>query len=254
MEEKFSKISNNNNRYSFLHKKGDKITSPMLYFSPCLLQHHRERIVMNDTTAEQHFSSPTPGHLQRIVIVGVAGAGKTTLAQHLARHLGLPHVELDALFWDANWTQTPRHIFRERVTQALNGERWVTDGNYSTVRDLTWGRADTVLWLDYSLGTILTRLIWRTLRRSFTREELWNGNRERLVGSLLARDSILRWALKTYPKKRKRYLAALDDPTWTHLAIVRLRTPQATQSWLSRLPKFSNRESVGVVGKLEADS
>jgi adenylate kinase family enzyme len=191
---------------------------------------------MNDTTAEQYFSSPTPARLQRIVIVGVAGAGKTTLARHLAQHLGLPHVELDALFWDANWTQTSPAIFRERVSQALGGDRWVTDGNYSKVRDLTWGRADTIVWLDYSLGTILTRLIWRTVRRSFTREELWNGNRESLVGGLLARDSLLGWAIKTYPVKRERYLAALNDPTWAHLDIVRLRTPRATQIWLSQLP------------------
>ncbi len=188
---------------------------------------------MNETTPEQYFSSPTPGRLQRIIVVGVCGAGKTTLAQQLAQRLGLPHVEMDALFWNANWTETPRPIFRERVSQALDGERWVTDGNYSTVRDITWGRADTVVWLDYSLGTILTRLIWRTIRRSLTREELWNGNRESLVGGLLARDSILRWALKTYAEKRKRYLAALDDPTWAHLSIVRLRTPQATEAWLS---------------------
>lgn len=196
---------------------------------------------MSDTTAEQYFSSPTLLRLQRIVIVGVCGSGKTTLAQQLAHHLNLPHIELDALFWNANWTQTPSHIFRERVSQALDGERWVTDGNYSTVRDFTWGRADTVLWLDYSLATILTRLIWRTIRRSLTREELWNGNRESLVGGLLARDSILRWALKTYPEKRKRYLAALDDPAWAHLAIIRLRTPQATQNWLSDLPQVSQK-------------
>jgi len=190
---------------------------------------------MNDTTAEQYSSSSAPVRLQRIVVVGVAGAGKTTLAWHLAQCLDLPHIEMDALFWDANWTQAPPHIFRERVTQALDGECWVTDGNYSKVRDLTWGRADTIVWLDYSLQTILTRLIWRTIRRSFTHEELWNGNRESLVRSLLTHDSILAWALKTYPEKRKRYLAALDDPTWAHLDIIRLRTPRATQMWLSQL-------------------
>jgi adenylate kinase family enzyme len=193
---------------------------------------------MNDTTAEQYSSSPVPAHMQRIVVVGVAGAGKTTLAQQLAEHLGLPHVELDALFWNANWTQTPRPIFRERVAQTLDGERWVTDGNYSSVRDLTWGRADTVVWLDYSMATILTRLIWRTIRRSFTREELWNGNRESLVAGLLARDSILGWAIKTYPVKRKRYLAALDDPAWEHLDIIRLRSPHATRTWLAQLPQL----------------
>lgn len=160
----------------------------MLYSSSRLLKHYLERISTGDTIAKSHFSPSASTRLQRIVVVGVAGSGKTTLARQLARQLGLPHVELDALHWEANWTQAPLPIFRERVAQALSGDSWVTDGNYSSVRDITWGRADTVVWLDYNLQTILTRLIWRTIRRSFTREELWNGNRESLVGSLLARD------------------------------------------------------------------
>jgi len=185
------------------------------------------------------LSSASAARLKRIVVVGVSGSGKTTLAKQLARRLDLPHVELDALFWETNWTQTSPEIFRERVTQALCSDHWVIDGNYSKVSDLTWERADTVVWLDYGLGTILIRLLRRTFRRIFTREELWNGNRESFIKGLFTRDSIIVWAVTTYSEKRKRYLAAQVDPAYAHIDIIRLRTPHDTQVWLSRVPILS---------------
>jgi adenylate kinase family enzyme len=191
---------------------------------------------LNETIKEQQHSSAPTDRLKRIVVVGDSGAGKTVLARQLARRLDLLHIELDALFWEANWTQAAPEVFRERVRQALCAERWVVDGNYSQVGDLTWARADTVVWLDYGLGTILIRLLLRTFRRIFTREELWNGNRESFFKGLFTRDSIIVWAITTYSEKRRRYLAAQVDPTYAHIEIIRLRTPHDTQVWLSRLP------------------
>lgn len=190
---------------------------------------------MSDTIDERQLSRTPPARLKRIVMVDVAGVGKTTLARQLALRLSLPYVELDALFWDTNWTQAPLEIFWERVAQALHGNCWVTDGNYSKVRDLTWGQADTIIWLDYGLWTIMTRLLRRTFQRLFMREELWNANRESLK-LVFTRDSIILWALKTYSEKRRRYLAAQDDPAYAHLEIIRLCSPQATLEWLAHLP------------------
>jgi adenylate kinase family enzyme len=173
--------------------------------------------------------------LQRIVIVGASGSGKTTLARQLAQHLALPHVEMDALYWDTGWTVAPLHIFRERVTQALSVDGWVADGNYSSVRDLTWTRADTVVWLDYPLWFVLLRLLRRGIVRSLSREELWNGNREGIYRSLLARDSLVAFTLTTFLKKRRRYLSAQHDPAYAHLEIIRLRSLRAVRSWLDGL-------------------
>ncbi len=171
---------------------------------------------------------------RRIAIVGTIGSGKTTLAREVSSRLGIPHVELDSLHWEAKWVEAPLQVFRERVVQSLQGHSWVVDGNYHQVRDIVWDRADTVVWLDYSIVTILRRLSRRTLRRVFTQERLWNGNQEHLL-SLFTQDSVFWWALKTYRRRKMQYPALLAQPENSHLSIVRLRSPKETKKWLSSL-------------------
>lgn len=173
-------------------------------------------------------------HMKRIVVVGTSGSGKTTLARQLGALLDIPAVELDALHWEANWTPASPPILRERVDVALSGKAWVVDGNYNSLRDLTWGRANTVIWLDYSLWVVMTRVIWRTFTRILTRETLWNGNRERLSNGVFSKDSILLWALQTHQKNRRRYSEMTCQPEYAHLAIVHHRSPRATRLWLAK--------------------
>jgi hypothetical protein len=109
------------------------------------------------------------------------------------------------------------------------------DGNYSTLRDLTWERADTVVWLDYSLWVVMTRVVRRTFTRIFARIELWNGNRESLKGALFSKESILLWALQTHQKNRRMYSELTNQPEYAHLRIVRHRSPRATRKWLAEV-------------------
>lgn len=179
-------------------------------------------------------TEPLP-HMQRIVVVGTSGSGKTTLTRQLSALLHIPAVELDALHWEANWTPAPLVVLRERVNVALSGEAWAVDGNYSKVRDFTWGRADTVIWLDYSLWVVMRRVLWRTFSRIISREELWHGNRERLGNALFSKESILLWALQTHQKNRRTYTQLTSQPEYAHLYIVRHRSPQATRQWLASI-------------------
>lgn len=170
---------------------------------------------------------------RRINVVGTSASGKSTLAATLAALLVVPHVELDALHWEPNWTEASDEVLRQRVRGAIAGDGWVVDGNYAAVRDLVWERAQAVVWLDLPLRTILWRYLRRTVRRVAGREELWGGSRERLRMHLLSRDSLLWWILTTYRRRRAEYprlLAARPD-----LVALRLRSTRAADRWLAEL-------------------
>jgi adenylate kinase family enzyme len=172
--------------------------------------------------------SPKPyrAPVWRVSVVGTSGSGKSTLARLLADRLGVPWVELDAIFHQPGWQPLPAEQFRSRVAAAITGHGWVVDGNYSTVRELVWSRADTVIWFDLPRHTVMRQILWRTIRRAALRAELWNGNRERWV-NVLSRDpqrSVVAWAWRTHQRNRHRYAAAASDPAWSHLRFVHVRS------------------------------
>ena len=174
--------------------------------------------------------------MRRISVVGTSGSGKTTLAQQLAQRLNCPHVELDAIHWQPNWKGLDAEIFREKVGEAISGDTWTIDGNYSIVRDLVWRRADVVVWLDYPLWLLLWRVFRRSLQRSITREDLWNtGNRESMWTHLFTRDSLLLWVLKTYRRRKRQIPTELAKLEYAHLQLVRLHSPKETEHWLAQI-------------------
>jgi adenylate kinase family enzyme len=172
--------------------------------------------------------------VRRVSVVGNSGSGKSALAAALASRIGVPHVELDAIFHQPNWGELPVEDFRERVSEAIETNGWVVDGNYSVVRDLVWRRADTVVWLDLPRRVVMGRIIRRSLDRVIFRRELWNGNRERWrnLASIDPAKSIIAWACTQHSAYRDRYGQAVSDPTWTHLDFVRLRSSDAMVMFL----------------------
>ncbi|NKQ34303.1 MAG: adenylate kinase [Chloroflexi bacterium] len=172
---------------------------------------------------------------KRIVVVGVTGSGKTTLARQLSRRLDLPQVELDALHWEENWTAAPKNRFRQKVRTALAGEDWVTDGNCSKVRDLIWPCAQTLIWLDYPLSFILWRQISRGFRRVSTQEKLWNDNQETWRGVFFGRDSLILWAIKTHPRRRREIPQLLTQAEHAHLQVIHIHSAKETERWLAHI-------------------
>ena len=170
---------------------------------------------------------------KRIQVVGSAGAGKSTLGAALSACLGCPLVELDELYWQPGWQPASPEAFRAAVAAALAGPRWVACGNYRVVRDLVWGRADTLLWLDYPLSLILYRLWRRTWRRVVTQEELWGGNRESWRAQFCSRESLLLYTVRTHRRRQREIAAMLEDAAYTHLAVLRFRRPAAADAWLA---------------------
>jgi adenylate kinase family enzyme len=163
--------------------------------------------------------------LQRVAVVGGPGSGKTTLA----RSLGLPHVELDALWWDAGWQQAPLDVFQARVAEVVAGDRWAVDGFYvdEAMVPLVWPRADVVVWLDLPRLTSVRRALGRAVSRVVRCTELWNGNRQ--SWTVLTPRSIVRF-WRRWPTYPTRIEAALGDRP-----VVRLRTDAEVAAWRNSL-------------------
>lgn len=181
----------------------------------------------------QQFDSMSK--MARVVVIGTSCVGKTTFARSLARVLSFPHVEMDALYWQPNWTPRASDEFRALIAQAVAQDHWVSDGNYGVVRDLVWSRATTVIWLNYIFPLVLWRALTRTARRVLTQEELYSGNRESLRMALFSRESILWWVLTSFHRRRKQYRKFFNTRPSSQLRYVELRNPSEARHFLAAL-------------------
>ena len=163
------------------------------------------------------------------VISSASGSGKTTVARELARRLGVPFVELDALVHGPNWTETSDDDLRRLLEPVLAGDSWVIDGGYwGKIGDLVLASADLVIWIDLPLHVWLPRLVRRTARRLSGREEIWNGNRETLRGVAWGRDALIPYAIRAHFRHRRSYPARLSE-----YRVVRLCTQAEVDRFLS---------------------
>lgn len=165
--------------------------------------------------------------MDRVLISGISGSGKTTVARALEARLGLPRHELDALHHGPGWVK--RAEFEADVAAFADEPRWVTEDQYTgLLGDHLWQRADTVVWLDLPRATVMRQVVRRTLVRAVTRAELWNGNRES-VRDWLDPGHPVRWAWKQHAGYRERvaeFIAAHP-----RVRVVRLASARAARSW-----------------------
>jgi adenylate kinase family enzyme len=174
---------------------------------------------------------------RRIIVVGTTSSGKSTLASHLAEKIGGEYIELDEYYWEPNWTPAEPLVFFERVKAKISSKVWVAAGNYRLVRELIWDKAEAVIWLDYPFHIVFWRLLTRTIRRAITKEELWNGNREKFWWhlKLWSEESLFHWLFKTYWMRKSEYPMLFKLPENAHLKILRFKHPKETEYWLNNL-------------------
>jgi hypothetical protein len=154
---------------------------------------------------------------------------------------------LDALHWGPRWVAADPEVFRECVRRAIEPESWVMAGNYLAAQQhVSWPVADTIVWLDLSMPTLLRRAAARSWRRWRTQEGLWGSdNRENFWEHLMLWNtdkSLFAHMLKTHRARRRATQSFMRDPRWSHLTFIHLRSVQQIERWLAGIPADPARE------------
>ncbi|HEX6468912.1 MAG TPA: hypothetical protein VF069_07420 [Streptosporangiaceae bacterium] len=171
--------------------------------------------------------------MRKIAVFGLPGTGKTTLAARLATSLDLPHHDLDDVLFTGG-VALPLEEFRARTAAITETSAWVVDGNYSKLADITWHRADLLIWLDYRLPLIVWRVTRRNLRRLSGREPA-PASAATWRRAFFSRRSVLANAVRKYLANRGRYERQAAETTGLGVQVLRLRTPRQTRRWLDDL-------------------
>jgi len=121
--------------------------------------------------------------MQRVLVMGSSGSGKSTFARRLSAIAGLPFVSLDGLFWKPGWVASDTAEFGARVAEIARRPKWVMDGNYTRhgAGELRRQLSDTVIWFDLPRHSCMLGLMKR-IAGSYgrVRPEMAEGCPERL--------------------------------------------------------------------------
>lgn len=143
--------------------------------------------------------------MQRVLILGCGGAGKSTLARRLGELTAIPVVHLDAHYWSAGWIPMPAGQWRPRVEQLAAQERWIMDGNFASTFDLRLPLADTIIFLDPPRRVCLWRIFKRLIAyRGQNRPDMPGGCDEK------ADLEFLQWIWTFRSRERPKIMQVLD--------------------------------------------
>jgi hypothetical protein len=174
-------------------------------------------------------SAKSSAVLNKMLVIGSSGSGKTCLAKQIADRLSLPFFPSDDVFWSAGW-QPAAHIDVARwLRDVLDRPTWVIDGNFDRERASLWMAADLIVWLDYPWLPTLWRVARRNIRWWALRRPVWG---QRRLTLRQARSGI-RHAARSHGLKRRAYpsaLAALNG-----VDVITIHSARELRRWLSAL-------------------
>jgi adenylate kinase family enzyme len=169
--------------------------------------------------------------MQRVLIIGPCGAGKSTLAFDLGKRLGLPVFHMDKLNWKPGWVEGGKDEIRRQLKTIVATDRWLIDGNYGGTLGERLERADTVVYLDFPISLCVARLLRRIWTyRGRTRPDMTEGCPERFdLGFLIY---LLRWNSGPRPRTEAKLKGHESK-------VIRLKSPDALRHWMGRLTNLA---------------
>ena len=121
-----------------------------------------------------------PLTMEKILIIGCSGGGKSTLARKIGNILTLPVIHLDIHFWKSGWIESTDEEWIPKVKELIKQDKWVMDGNFGETIPIRVEAADTVIFLDTSRTLQLWGVFTRVLKfYGKTRPDLPEGCPER---------------------------------------------------------------------------
>lgn len=99
--------------------------------------------------------------MDRIIVIGCGGAGKSTFSRELSNKLYIPVYHLDKLFWNKGWIETPKAEFNKKIEEVINKDKWIIDGNYIRTIDIRAKKADTIIFINMPTYICLYRIFKR---------------------------------------------------------------------------------------------
>jgi adenylate kinase family enzyme len=119
--------------------------------------------------------------MRKVVIIGPAGAGKSTLARELGAILKMDVFHLDRYFWQPGWKEKSKEDRVKILQELVQKSEWIIEGAYFSTSDIRLQKGDTVIFLDMPI----LLCTWRVLKRRYSvqqqqRPDLPAGCSERL--------------------------------------------------------------------------
>lgn len=93
--------------------------------------------------------------MKKIIVIGCPGSGKSTFSKTLHKTTGISLYHLDMMRWNAEGTKIDRTLFLEKLSNAMQKNEWIIDGNYGSTMEMRLQACDTVFFLDYPLDVCL---------------------------------------------------------------------------------------------------
>ena len=166
--------------------------------------------------------------MERILIIGCGGAGKSTLARQLGEKLNLPVVHLDRLFWKPGWVEENREEFDRKLALELEKTQWIIDGNFNRTMPQRLAKCDTIIYLDFPRIICLLGVAKRIVTTyGKVRPDMGEGCPERFDLEFL------RWVWNYNNKNRQRNHQLLEEAT--HAEKIVLRNRRAVKQFLKNL-------------------